>query len=139
MSSDDSEKTWDDYYERKKADRLREAALLDSAMRSAGVSDETILALDFHLFGWSRQSVDALAGELSENYTVDVVNQEQDYWLAICTTRPYGATLSSKQHLEWVEFMVDVGRSHACVFSTWTIEVPSLKATFRSEDIEDDA
>jgi hypothetical protein len=136
----DPQTTWDEYHDRKKEDRLREAAVLDDSMRSAGVTDETPLGLDFVHFGSSRQDVEALANQLTENYTVDVVdNADQSAWLAKGTTRPYAINLSKEQHIAWVGFMADVARSHACVFSTWSIVAPSLAKSFSSEQLESDA
>ena len=140
MSLPDPQKTWDEYYERKKAERLREAGLLWQSLMHAGVTDETVLALDFVLFGTSRQDVQALADQLVENYTVEVVESaDQHAWLSKGTTRPYGIMLTQEQHLAWVTFMAEVARSHACVFSAWSIEAPSLKVKVDSEHVEGDA
>ena len=140
MPLQDPQKTWDEYHARKKAERLREAAILDMSMRGAGVTEETALALDFVHFGSSRPNVEALARQLSENYAIEVVQaDDQDAWVARGTTRPYGINLNQEQHIAWVGFMADVASSHACVFSTWKVEAPSLKQTFSSEHIDSDA
>ena len=137
MPVQDSQSTWDEYHARKKEQRLREAAILDHSMRSAGVTDETPLGLDFIHFGSSRQDVEALAKQLTENYTVDIVEDaDQCAWLAKGTTRPYAINLSGEQHIAWVGFMADVARSYACVFSTWSIAAPSLAKSFSSEHVE---
>lgn len=137
MPLQDSQEAWDEYYQRKKAERLHEAAVLDLSMRSAGVTDETALAIDFVHFSSSRPNIEMLAEQLSENYTIEVVQtDDQDAWLARGTTRPYGINLSQEQHLTWVGFMADVAASCACVFSTWLIEAPSLKLSFNSEHID---
>lgn len=140
MPIEDPQKTWDEYYERKKAELLREAAALDASMRSAGVTEETTLALDFVHFGASRSNVEALAEQLSENYAMEVVQaDDQDTWLARGTTRPYGINLSQEQHFDWVGFMAEVARSYSCVFSTWLLEAPSLGLSFNSEHVDGDA
>jgi len=137
---EDPQKTWHEYHERKKAQRLREAAILDHSMRSAGVTDETSLALDLVHFGSSRLDIESLAKQLAENYTVEVVQDVgQGIWFAKGTTRPYGIKLSQTQHLAWVSFMADVARSHGCVFSTWSIEAPSMGSAFASEHVDSDA
>ncbi|HEX5091838.1 MAG TPA: hypothetical protein VFV84_04020 [Burkholderiales bacterium] len=137
MESQDPQKTWSDYYLRKKAQRVEEAGILWDRMTRAGVTDATVLALDFVHFGKVRADVEALAGQLAENYSMEVVPAgEQGYWLAKGTTRPQGITLTRDQHIGWVEFMADVANSYACVFSTWSFEAPTLGASFRSEDVE---
>jgi hypothetical protein len=139
MSNEDPQNTWSDYYQRKKAQRVGEASQMWKMMQDAGVDDTTVLALDFVLFGTSQPDVQNLAKQLAENYEVQVTqSDEQGYWLVTGTTRPYGISLNQEQHLGWVEFMADVARSHACVFSAWSFEVPSLDARFDSQDFESD-
>jgi len=136
---DDPQKTWDDYYDRIKHRRLAEAALLWSEIEAAGANEETIFALDFAHFGNDRDDVDNLAQQLSENYATEVSpRSEQNYWDARGTTRPEGICLTKDQHTAWVEFMVDVARSYACVFSEWTLEAPALGRTFQSAHLDDD-
>ena len=135
--SEDPQKTWDDYYQRKKAERMAEASELWELMRKAGVTEETVLVLDFVHFGTSQADIENLAKQLSENYEMQVVpSGEQGYWLAKGTTRPSGITLNQEQHLYWLEFMVDVAQSYGCVFSTWSLEAPSLGMHFHSENVE---
>lgn len=132
----DPQGTWSEYYDRKKSERLHEARALCLAMRSAGVRDDTVLALDFTCFGSSAPAVRALATQLAENYDVRVSpGKEPGYHLVTGTTRPHGITLSPEQHVAWVEFMSDIARSHACVFSEWSLEAPSLRKTFRSSEV----
>jgi hypothetical protein len=134
MQGEDPQNIWAEYYERKKAQRLEEASCLSSQMFAAGVTSDTVLALDFTHFGTSLTNVQALAAQLSENYEMQVASgKEQGIWLANGTTRPNGITLEHAQHLAWVEFMSDVAQSHACVFSTWSLEAPSLGVRFNSE------
>jgi len=137
MDSEDPQKTWSDYYLRKKAQRMEEAAILWERMTKAGVTDKTVLALDFVHFGNIKSDVEALAAQLAENYSMEVVPAKAPgIWLAKGSTRPQGVTLGQDQHLGWVEFMSDVAHSYACVFSTWSFEAPRLGAKFRSEDVE---
>lgn len=137
MESQDPQKAWSDYYLRKKAQHTEEAGILWERMTHAGVTAETMLALDFVHFGSVMANVEALAAQLAENYSMEVVPaKEPGYWLAKGSTRPQGVTLSRDQHLGWVEFMSDVAHSYACVFSTWSFEVPTLGATFRNTNVE---
>jgi hypothetical protein len=139
MPSEDPDSTWKRYYERKKAERLSEAVKLAAQMRADGVSDETVVALDFTCFGSSESRVQGLATQLSENYTVSVTpSQEAGYWLAYGTTRPYGITSSSEEHYAWVGFLADAAQSHGCVFSTWSLEAPKLGKKWSSEEFEGD-
>ncbi|MDZ7938543.1 MAG: hypothetical protein U5M53_09795 [Rhodoferax sp.] len=135
--TEDPQKTWSDYYQRKKDQRKDEAFQMCEQMQRAGVNDETYLALDFVFFGTSKPDVENLAKQLSENYEMQIIqNAEEGNWLVKGTTRPYGITLSKEQHIGWVEFMSDVAQSYACVFSTWALEAPKLGAHFNSENIE---
>ena len=132
---DDAQKTWADYQQRKKQERLAEAPQVWKQLRAAGATDETILALDFVHFGSSRSPVEALARQLSEHYEVKIKADETNsgYCLLEGTTRPYGVTLTEQAHLQWVEFMADVAQSHGCVFSRWVVEAPSLKVRSESD------
>ncbi len=137
MTTEDPQKTWNEYYEKKKLQRMEETSKLWEQMTNSGVTDETLLALDFLNFGTNQDNVNDLAKQLSENYEMKVVpGEEEGYWYAKGTTRPYGITLTKDQYDGWVEFMADVAQSYACVFSTWSIEAPSLGVSFNSEDIE---
>ena len=136
---DDPQKTWDDYYDRIKRRRLSAAALLWGEIEAAGANEETIFALDFGHFGNNRDDVDNLARQLSENYATEVsARSEQNYWEVRGTTRPEGICFTKDQHTAWVEFMVDVAQSYACVFSEWTLEAPALEQTFQSAHLDDD-
>ena len=140
MSPEDSQRTWAEYYQRKKAERIGEARQMAELMRLAGVDDETVLALDFVHFGTSRSNIEDLSKQLAENYQMQVIpSEDQKHWLAKGTTRPYGISLSAEQHIAWVEFMAEVAQSYSCVFSTWSLEAPSLQARFHSEQIESDS
>jgi hypothetical protein len=137
MTEQDPQEVWEDYYRRKKEQRINEAIALRQQMEIAGVSEETFMALDFLLFGNNEEDVRSLSSQLSENYNTDIEStEEENYWHVKGTTRPEGITLTKEQHLAWVEFMSDVAQSYACVLSNWSFEVPSLKMSFRSDEIE---
>ncbi len=137
MTEQDSQEVWEDYYRRKKEQRIAEAIALWQQMDNSGVTEATVMALDFLYFGNNEEDVNSLSDQLSENYNIEIEPAEdKKYWHIKGTTRPEGITLSKEQHLAWVEFMVDVAQSYACVFSTWSFEVPSLSASFHSEEIE---
>ena len=137
MPPQDPQLVWSEYYQRIRDRRTREADALWSQMQQAGVSDDTVLAVDFVHFGDVREKVDALARQLSENYTVEVVAADRGYWHVKGTTRPEGVCLSQADHAEWVLFMADVAASHACMFSTWSLEAPALRRTFNSEEMDE--
>lgn len=140
MSTENPQKTWDEYYQNKKAQRLEEASAMWQQIENAGVTEETVIAIDFVHFGNIKEDVEALAEQLSENYKVEVSQDKNEkYWLVNGTTRPTGVNLSKEQHLGWVEFMADVAQSYACVFSTWVLEAPAININVRSEDIESDS
>ncbi|WP_196158776.1 hypothetical protein [Reinekea sp. G2M2-21] len=134
MTQDDPEKVWDDYYARKRAQRIEEVDVLTRNMQESGVTEDTVLALDFVHFSKSKEGAEALSNQLSENYEMKVAFEKDMYFIK-GTTRPYGMNLSNEQHKAWVEFMADVAQSHNCVFSTWLIEAPSLKLKFSSEAV----
>ncbi len=137
MSTEDPQKTWEEYYKSKKIQRMEEATKLWALISESEINDETILALDFLHFGTSEENIKELATQLSENYGMEVVSgKEEGYWYAKGTTRPHGLTLTKEQHSGWVEFMSDVAQSYACVFSTWSLEAPSLGLKYDSEKIE---
>ena len=139
MNNQDPEKLWDEYYQRKKLQRIEEANILIKQLSDSGVKEETVLALDFVHFAKNKKDAESLAQQLSENYSIDLVAGENDVWYINGTSRPYGITLSPDQHLKWVEFMADVAQSYACVFSTWALEAPSLKVKFSSESVGSDS
>ena len=137
MTTEDPQKTWDEYYKNKKIQRMEEATKLWDLMSDSGVNEETVLALDFLHFGTSQENIKELATQLSENYEMEVVpGEEEGYWYAKGTTRPHGITLTKEQHSGWVEFMSDVAQSYVCVFSTWSLEAPTLRLKFDSKKIE---
>jgi hypothetical protein len=137
MRDEESKEIWSAYHQRKKTQRIEEAVALWDKMLSAGVTEETVLALDFLFFGASRPDVEALTKQLSENYGMEILPaKEAGYWYAKGTTRPQGVTLTRDQYLGWVEFMSDVAQSYACVFSTWSLESPALNLQFFSEHVE---
>lgn len=136
MPTDNSQEVWEKYYQQKKSQRLEEAHAMCKQLQDAGVTEETIVALDFVHFSKSHENAKLLSKQLSENYVIEIIASEDGVWYINGTSRPYGLTLSPKEHIEWVEFMADVAQSYACVFSTWSLEVPSLNLNFKSESIE---
>lgn len=137
MTDQNKKQAWEAYYARISARRAAEAEELWSAMLASGVSEDTVLALDFVHFSSSSDNAQALARQLAQNYSVEVVPADEDGYLLIKgTTRPEGVCLSKEQHAAWVEFMTEVSKSHACVFSSWTLEAPSLGKRFASESVE---
>ena len=136
MPTDNHQEIWEVYYQQKKSQRLEEAHVLCKQLQDSDLTEETVLALDFVHFSKSHENAKLLSEQLSENYTIEIVAGEDDIWYINGTSRPYGLTLSSEEHIGWVEFMADVAQSYACVFSTWSLEVPSLNLNFKSEPIE---
>jgi hypothetical protein len=132
----EAEAMWFQYAQRKRAERLSEANQVWNALVAGGAGAETVLAVDFVSFGPSQAQIESLRQQLAENYTVTSECGPDEYWLLKGTTRPYGITLSAADHLNWVGFMSDVAASHGCVFSTWSLSVPSLSLTISSEAFE---
>lgn len=136
---DDPQKTWDDYYDRIKRRRLAAAVMLWAEIEAAGADEETVFALDFVHFGSNRDDLNDLERQLSEHYATEISSRsEANYWDLRGTTRPEGICLTKDQHAAWVEFMVDVAQSFACVFSEWTLEAPALGRTFQSAALDND-
>ena len=133
--SQSAQETWDRYYADIKARRLSEAATLWSNMTADGVTNETVLALDFVHFSQNHDGAHEIQKQLAEDYESSVLEQD-DTWLISSTTRPHGIDLDSGQHKGWVEFMCDVAQSHGCVFSTWSFESPKLKRKWSTEEID---
>jgi len=50
MTEEKAQKIWDEYYQRIKNRRLAQATILWSEMESKGVTNDTVLALDFSHF-----------------------------------------------------------------------------------------
>jgi hypothetical protein len=136
--SDDPQAIWDDYYRRIKARRLAQADRMWAEMTAAGVSNETVLALDFEHISNVRADANDLASQLSENYEMEVIPADREgYWIIKGTTRPDGICLSKEQHSDWVDFMADVARSYACVFSDWKLEAPMIRTAFESSAFDE--
>lgn len=133
--SESAQEIWDLYYADIKARRLSEAATLWSLMTSDGVTDETVLALDFVHFSQEHDGAKALQKQLSENYDSSLSKQNNS-WIISSTTRPHGIDLDDEQHTTWVEFMCDVTQSHGCVFLTWSFESPKLMRQWSTEEID---
>ena len=139
MTEDQSQKTWNEYYLRVKNRRVAEADILWEQMTSKGMTESTVLALDFSLFCSDEEGIKNIEQQLSESYSLEIkYNPEGEVWIMNGTTRPDGITLEKSQHRSWVEFMSDVTASYGCVFSNWTIESPELNLVFKSELIDSD-
>ena len=121
--TDNAQIIWTDYYARIRRRRIAEAEFIVAQMRDAGVSADTVLALDFKHFGTVESDVRRLSDQLSENYSMDVLmSDDGKTWFANGTTRPYGVDgMIGDQLKEWAAFMCDVANSYACVFTTWKL------------------
>ena len=73
---------------------MAQAAILWSEMKVKGVTNHTVLALDFVHFCTEEGNINELAAQLSEDYTVKTEFEPQGKaWLLHGTTRPEGITL----------------------------------------------
>lgn len=117
--------------------RIAEAKLLWGNMLRAGFSETSVAALDFTFFSNDKNGAESLVKDLSENYTAEISNaNEEGYWLIKGTTRPYGNEFNKEQWFGWVEFMISLGFSNNSVFSTWSVYEPKSNKTWTSEEIE---
>ena len=131
----DPQETWDEYYASIRDRRTCEAEKIWTQMARAGVSDETVLALDFLHFTSDSTNAEALACQLRENYEIKISpSSRQNYWNIEGTTRPDGISMTKQDHAGWVEFMCDVAQSHGCVFSTWNLEDPRRGQSWSNVD-----
>lgn len=131
-----SEQVWRDYARRKLDERLAEAEVVWASLVAAGVTDETVLAVDFVAFGPTPAHAEALRDRVAEHYTITLDPGPDGYMLVKGTTRPYGITLGEQLHRDWVRFMCEVSQEHGCTFSTWSLTAPSLGIGANSEDVE---
>ena len=138
--SQDPQSTWAQYYSRIRDRRIAEARVLHRQLKESGVGDETILAIDFQHFGNVEDDVRKLANQLSESYSMIVVQRgDTEYWDAKGTTRPDGVDgMDEGTCLSWVAFMCDVANSYACVFSTWSLTDQIRGQTWANETIDVD-
>ena len=104
------------------------------------MSADSILALDFKHFGTVENDVRRLSDQLSENYTVEVrLSDDGETWIAEATSRPYGIDgMIGSQLQQWVEFMCDVARSYACVFSSWKLVDTKRKTEWATDSLDID-
>jgi len=131
--------TWKEYYGQLKARRLEQAATLWAQMTAAGVRANTLLIVDFTHEANALRDGDALASRLADTYYVDIFPANANgHWQVIGTTRPEGVFLSAEQLETWAAIMSDLAQSHRCVFSSWSLEAPSISRTFLSERIRTD-
>lgn len=137
---DEAEKIWTDYYARIRRRRIAEADFLNSQMLTDGVTNDSILAIDFKHFGPVESDVRRLAEQLSENYSMTVsLSDDGKTWIANGTTRPYGVDGMLGEQLQgWVEFMCDVASSYACVFSTWKTTDTRRELEWSNDDLDID-
>ena len=122
--SDDPQQNWDDYYQRIRRRRIREAEIVHAQMSKDDFTDSTVLAIDFRHFSRDEGSIRNLATQLSEHYITTITRSESDnrYWVLDGTTPPGGVDGMTEQRcVDWVSFMCDVAQSHGCVFSTWRL------------------
>ena len=136
--ADEAQQIWTDYYARIRRRRVAEAEFLNSQMLADGVTNDTILAIDFKHFGTVESDIRRLAEQLSENYSMTVsVSDDGKTWVANGTTRPYGVDGMLGDQLQgWVEFMCDVSNSCACVLSTWKTTDTGRKLEWSNEDLD---
>lgn len=121
---DDPQRIWEEYYQRIRRRRIREAEILHAQMSGDDVTDSTVLAIDFRHFSRDEDSILGLAAQLSEHYATTITRCETDnrYWQLDGTTRPDCIDGMTRQRcVDWVSFMCDVAQSHGCVFSTWQL------------------
>ncbi|MEQ8785922.1 MAG: hypothetical protein RIC55_06470 [Pirellulaceae bacterium] len=138
--TDDPQKIWTDYYARLRRRRIAEAQILHSQMAADGITDHSILALEFTHFGNVEDDVRALAKQLSENYAMTVRRRpDDDYWNAEGTTRPGGIDgMNAERCADWVAFMCDVANSYGCAFSTWRLTDATRQRSWTNETIDVD-
>lgn len=127
------EDNWDDYYSPIIQLRREEAFALWGKMEEDGVTSETFLGLDFVLFSKNKKDLEDLSVHLVKNYQIKIEQGKNDYWFLKGTTKPYGIKLSRESFLKWIDFMCQLSQSHACVFSIWSAEAPSLKKEWTNE------
>ena len=136
----DAQQKWTDYYARIRRRRIAETRILHWQMTADGVTDDTVLTLDFRHFGNVEQDVRDLAEQLSENYSMTVSPREDgEYWNASGTTRSEGVDRMDLQRcVDWVAFMCDVANSYGCVFATWRLTDPVRDQFWTNETIDVD-
>jgi hypothetical protein len=78
---EDPQKIWDDYYDRIKARLTAEAEVLWALMEKAGVTEDTVMILDFLHFSPDKENAESLAEQLSENYHIKIIPApEENFW-----------------------------------------------------------
>ena len=138
--TDDAQQIWPDYYARIRRRRIAEAEFINSQLAADGVTADSVLALDFTHFGTAENDVRRLSDQLSENYTVEVrLSDDGETWIAEATSRPYGIDgMIGSQLQQWVDFMCDVARSYACVFSSWKLVDTKRKIEWATDSLDID-
>lgn len=139
--SDDPQQIWDEYYQRIRRRRIREAEIVHAQMSEDDFTDSTVLAIDFRHFSRNEDSIHNLAKQLSEHYTTTITRSENDNrcWVLDGTTRPEGIEGMTEQRVvDWVSFMCDVAQSHGCVFSMWRLTDPCRSRSWSNEMLDVD-
>lgn len=138
---DDPQQIWDEYHQRIRRRRIREAEIVHARMSDDDVTRSTVLEIDFRHFSRDEDSIRRLAAQLSEHYAISIIRSESNdrYWVLDGTTRPDGIDGFTEQRcVDWVSFMCDVARSHGCVFSTWRLTDPRRSQSWSNEKIDVD-
>jgi hypothetical protein len=137
--ADDPQQIWDDYYQRIRRRRIREAQIALAHMSESGVTESTFLTFDFRHFSRDEDCIRKLASQLSEHYTTTITCDESNdqYWILSGTTRPEGMDdLTEQRFMDWISFMCDVAQSHGCVFTSWHLTDPKTSQTWTNQNIE---
>ena len=134
MNDQEAQKTWSEYHEKIKNRRLAEAEIINTELQKNGITNEIDLILDFKFFAKEENDAKSLQKQLSENYEISI-GKKENYWLVNGTSRPYAVNLTPQQHIDWVEFMHDVGLSHGSIFSVWSITNHKTKQVWSNENI----
>ncbi|QEG22274.1 hypothetical protein [Mariniblastus fucicola] len=138
--ADEPQQIWADYYARIRRRRIAEAEFINSKMWTDGVTNDTVLAIDFKHFGNVESDIRLLANQLSENYSMTIcLSDDEKTWIAEGTTRPYGVDgMLGDQLKNWAEFMCDVSNSYACVFSAWKLTDTGRKIAWSPDNLDID-
>lgn len=135
MNEQEAQKIWGEYHERIKNRRLAQAKVINVELDKNDITSETDLILDFSFFTQNETGAKGIQKQLSENYEMTIIN-DGEYWHINGTSRPYAVSLTTENHLGWVEFMHDVALSYGCIFSTWSITDPKNNHIWTNINIE---
>lgn len=135
LDENDAQQVWNEYHHKLLNRRLAEVALINEQLDENDITSESNLILDFEFFSNREEGALNLKQQLSENYQMEL-RKGDGYWYVSGTTRPYAMNITFEQHKSWVEFMFDVGQSHGCIFSTWSVTDHSTKKVWSNENVE---